>query len=187
MTLATLFLALGDQHQPDDLAELSILIAMITSKGLGRHRRRLHRSRRPSDRARLTDPINRHLVGIDKFMSGSARSPTSSAMALPASLSASRKTNSTRKNCTKRWRIRSNSAKPWSRGDHDRTRCVKGGNRFASRTSKLPITIYGIKNCDTMKKARAWLDSHGVAYGFHDYKSEGIAKEKLKRWSDELG
>ena len=35
------------------------------------------------------------------------------------------------------------------------------------------ITIYGIKNCDTMKKARAWLDKHGVAYVFHDYKSEG--------------
>ena len=48
-------------------------------------------------------------------------------------------------------------------------------------------TIYGIKNCDTMKKARAWLDSHGVTYNFHDYKSEGIAKEKLKAWSDELG
>ena len=51
----------------------------------------------------------------------------------------------------------------------------------------MPITIYGIKNCDTMKKARAWLDSHGVAYGFHDYKTAGIAKDKLKRWSDELG
>ncbi len=51
----------------------------------------------------------------------------------------------------------------------------------------MPIIIYGIKNCDTMKKARAWLDSHGVAYGFHDYKTEGIAREKLKRWSDELG
>jgi arsenate reductase len=49
------------------------------------------------------------------------------------------------------------------------------------------ITIYGIKNCDTMKKARAWLDSHGVAYGFHDYKAEGIAREKLKSWSNELG
>jgi hypothetical protein len=33
----------------------------------------------------------------------------------------------------------------------------------------MPITIYGIKNCDTMKKARAWLDTHGVAYAFHDY------------------
>jgi arsenate reductase len=52
---------------------------------------------------------------------------------------------------------------------------------------EMPITIYGIKNCDTMKKARAWLDSHGVAYDFHDYKIEGIAKDRLKRWSDELG
>ena len=45
---------------------------------------------------------------------------------------------------------------------------------------KMPITIYGIKNCDTMKKARAWLDDHGVAYDFHDYKLAGIAKDKLK-------
>jgi arsenate reductase (glutaredoxin) len=51
----------------------------------------------------------------------------------------------------------------------------------------MTATLYGIKNCDTMKKARAWLDSHGVAYSFHDYKSEGIAKDKLKGWSDELG
>ena len=51
----------------------------------------------------------------------------------------------------------------------------------------MAITIYGIKNCDTMKKARAWLDSHGVGYDFHDYKTAGIAKDKLKRWSDELG
>ena len=51
----------------------------------------------------------------------------------------------------------------------------------------MTITIYGIKNCDTMKKARGWLDSHGVAYSFHDYKTEGIAKDKLKGWSDELG
>ena len=49
------------------------------------------------------------------------------------------------------------------------------------------ITIYGIKNCHTMTKARAWLDSHGVTYDFHDYKSEGIGKDKLKAWSDELG
>jgi arsenate reductase (glutaredoxin) len=49
------------------------------------------------------------------------------------------------------------------------------------------ITIYGIKNCDTMKKARAWLDGHDIAYGFHDYKTEGIARDKLKAWSDELG
>jgi len=51
----------------------------------------------------------------------------------------------------------------------------------------MPITIYGIKNCDTMKKARAWLDGHDVAYDFHDYKVEGITKDRLKRWSDEVG
>ncbi|WP_316159938.1 ArsC family reductase [Bradyrhizobium sp. SZCCHNRI20481] len=51
----------------------------------------------------------------------------------------------------------------------------------------MSITIYGIKNCDTMKKARAWLDDHGVAYQFHDYKTAGIDKTKLKAWSDELG
>jgi arsenate reductase (glutaredoxin) len=51
----------------------------------------------------------------------------------------------------------------------------------------LPNTIYGIKNCDTMKKARAWLDSHGVAYEFHDYKTAGITKDKLKHWSDDVG
>src|SRR3974390_409571 len=51
----------------------------------------------------------------------------------------------------------------------------------------MSITIYGIKNCDTMKKARAWLDGHRVKYDFHDYKSAGIDKERLKAWSDELG
>jgi arsenate reductase len=51
----------------------------------------------------------------------------------------------------------------------------------------MTITIYGIKNCDTMKKARGWLDAHGVKYEFHDYKSEGIARDRLKAWSDEVG
>jgi len=41
------------------------------------------------------------------------------------------------------------------------------------------ITIHGIKNCDTMKKARAWLDAHGTAYVFHDYKTQGIAEATL--------
>jgi arsenate reductase (glutaredoxin) len=49
------------------------------------------------------------------------------------------------------------------------------------------ITIYGIKNCDTMKKARAWLDKHGVAYAFHDYKTVGIERERLERWAREVG
>lgn len=51
----------------------------------------------------------------------------------------------------------------------------------------MAITIYGIKNCDTMKKARVWLDGHGVAYSFHDYKAEGIDKARLQRWAKEVG
>jgi len=49
------------------------------------------------------------------------------------------------------------------------------------------ITIYGIKNCDTMKKARAWLDGHGVAYGFHDYKAAGIERGCLEGWAAKVG
>ena len=48
-------------------------------------------------------------------------------------------------------------------------------------------TIYGIKNCDTMKKARAWLDHHGVAYTFHDYKAHGIERARLERWARDVG
>jgi arsenate reductase len=48
-------------------------------------------------------------------------------------------------------------------------------------------TIYGIKNCDTMKKARTWLDSHRIAYDFHDYKTEGIDKKRLEGWVKQLG
>ena len=51
----------------------------------------------------------------------------------------------------------------------------------------MTITIYGIKNCDTMKKAFVWLDTHGVTYSFHDYKKEGIDKARLERWSKALG
>ncbi len=51
----------------------------------------------------------------------------------------------------------------------------------------MPITIYGIKNCDTMKKARAWLDKAGVEYAFHDYKSAGIEKDRLEKWSKKAG
>ena len=49
------------------------------------------------------------------------------------------------------------------------------------------LTIYGIKNCDTMKKARAWLDKHGVDCAFHDYKTAGIERERLEAWSKKVG
>ncbi len=51
----------------------------------------------------------------------------------------------------------------------------------------MPITIYGIKNCDTMKKAGAWLDKHRIDYSFHDYKTAGIDKDRLARWSMTVG
>jgi arsenate reductase (glutaredoxin) len=51
----------------------------------------------------------------------------------------------------------------------------------------LPIIIYGIKNCDTMKKARAWLDKRGVEYSFHDYKAAGMERQRLERWSKKIG
>jgi arsenate reductase len=49
------------------------------------------------------------------------------------------------------------------------------------------VAIYGIKNCDTMKKARAWLDAHGVSYHFHDYKTEGVEPSLLERWAGQVG
>ncbi|CDN56731.1 Transcriptional regulator, Spx/MgsR family [Neorhizobium galegae bv. officinalis bv. officinalis str. HAMBI 1141] len=51
----------------------------------------------------------------------------------------------------------------------------------------MAITIYGIKNCDTMKKARDWLDRKGVTYTFHDYKAEGIDRAHLDTWTDRAG
>ncbi|MGX5667444.1 ArsC family reductase [Rhizobium daejeonense] len=51
----------------------------------------------------------------------------------------------------------------------------------------MPTTIYGIKNCDTMKKARVFLDEHGVEYAFHDYKASGIDRPHLERWCREAG
>lgn len=44
------------------------------------------------------------------------------------------------------------------------------------------LTVYGIKACDTMKKARLWLEDHGIAYDFHDYKLHGVASERLAGW-----
>jgi len=49
------------------------------------------------------------------------------------------------------------------------------------------VELYGIKACDTMKKARTWLDGHGVAYSFHDYKSVGIDRARLERWVGAVG
>jgi Spx/MgsR family transcriptional regulator len=51
----------------------------------------------------------------------------------------------------------------------------------------MAVTLYGIKNCDTMKKARAWLDAKGVPYAFHDYKAEGVDRARLETWAASVG
>jgi arsenate reductase len=51
----------------------------------------------------------------------------------------------------------------------------------------MPLTINGIKNCDTMRKARAWLEAHGIDYAFHDYKTAGIERDKLAGWAKQVG
>ena len=51
----------------------------------------------------------------------------------------------------------------------------------------MSITLYGIKACDTMKKARTWLDEQGVSYSFHDYKASAIDAASLEKWCDEHG
>jgi arsenate reductase len=51
----------------------------------------------------------------------------------------------------------------------------------------MAFMLYGIKNCDTMKKARTWLEGHGVQYEFHDYKASGIDAASLARWCGKVG
>lgn len=51
----------------------------------------------------------------------------------------------------------------------------------------MPPIIHGIKSCDTMKKARAWLDTHAIPHEFHDYKTRGIAEPLLRAWIAQIG
>jgi arsenate reductase (glutaredoxin) len=60
------------------------------------------------------------------------------------------------------------------------------GDAIPMKNAKT-VTIYGIKNCDTMKRARAWLDAHDVAYAFHDYKTAGVEPSVLEGWAREVG
>lgn len=49
------------------------------------------------------------------------------------------------------------------------------------------ITVYGIKNCDTVKKARRWMDAKGLKYEFHDFRVDGVTKEQVKLWAQKVG
>lgn len=51
----------------------------------------------------------------------------------------------------------------------------------------MTVTIHGIRNCDTMKKARAWLDAHGIAHEFHDYKLHGVSRATIEGWLEHVG
>lgn len=51
----------------------------------------------------------------------------------------------------------------------------------------MSLTMYGIPNCDTVKKSRDWLSTHGIAFDFHDYKKAGIERDRLEQWVDEHG
>jgi arsenate reductase (glutaredoxin) len=58
------------------------------------------------------------------------------------------------------------------------------GHREMGNTT---VTLYGIPNCDTVKKARTWLSNHGISYTFHDYKKDGIDRARLERWCRTAG
>lgn len=51
----------------------------------------------------------------------------------------------------------------------------------------MSVTVYGIPNCDTVKKARVWLDAQGIAYTFHDYKKQGADPERIAGWIEQAG
>ncbi len=187
MTLATLFLAQATNTHLTIWQELGILgVAIITSKGASGVTGAGFITLAATLSIVPDIPIQSIaiLVGIDKFMS-ECRALTNLIGNGVACIVISRSEGELDKD-----KLHETMAHPIELGEalepgaarrHGRSRSIWRGGMTKS------ITIYGIKNCDTMKKARAWLDGHGVAYDFHDYKTAGIAKDKLKQWSDELG
>src|SRR5690348_7864506 len=84
------------------------------------------------------------------------------------------------------------ASKPWTSKSSSSLRYFVSARASVSRVSLgssilAMTTLYGIKNCDTMKKAWTWLDQRGVAYRFHDYKKEGIDRATLEGWVRQLG
>jgi len=64
---------------------------------------------------------------------------------------------------------------------------IAGIRRSNGKEGIMTVRLYGIRNCDTMKKARAWLDAAGIAYDFHDYKTASVDRARLEGWVDRLG
>jgi Spx/MgsR family transcriptional regulator len=59
--------------------------------------------------------------------------------------------------------------------------------RLKQQQIQTPMIVYGIKNCNTVKKALTWLNEHNIDFEFHDYKAKGITEAKLKEWSKQVG
>jgi arsenate reductase len=74
-----------------------------------------------------------------------------------------------------------------SGGDGRRAAAAPGRREGQDARMSTAITIYGIRSCDTMRKARAWLDERGIAYAFHDYRTQGIDRSSLGAWVREVG
>ncbi len=64
---------------------------------------------------------------------------------------------------------------------------LRGPEELTTRWSIAVITLYGIKNCDTVKKARKWLDTKGIEYQYHDFREDGVDQEAVTVWIEELG
>lgn len=64
---------------------------------------------------------------------------------------------------------------------------LRGRNEHATYWDSAVITLYGIKNCDTVKKARKWLDLHNIEYQFHDFREDGLDRDAVSAWIEELG
>lgn len=64
---------------------------------------------------------------------------------------------------------------------------LRGRNEHTTLWNITVITLYGIKNCDTVKKARKWLDLHNIDYTFHDFREDGLDPDAVQTWIDELG
>ena len=64
---------------------------------------------------------------------------------------------------------------------------LPGRGDHAAQWKIFVITLYGIKNCDTVRKARKWLDTHNIDYQFHDFREDGLDSDAVAAWIDELG
>jgi Spx/MgsR family transcriptional regulator len=64
---------------------------------------------------------------------------------------------------------------------------LPGRGDHATQWKIIVITLYGIKNCDTVRKARKWLDTHNIDYQFHDFREDGLDSDAVAAWIDELG